>query len=97
MRKVVDVVINEPGAGSLSGHPLPIMKRRNNGVTFWRLHDLIESASTCQVQIKLTGFEQGSRYVPARPLGWTDIPHRLRAMWIVWTGRADVVTWPAGQ
>ncbi len=67
------------------------MKRRNNGVTFWDVRDLVKSAARASAGIQVPN---GVIYVPARPLGWTDIPHRLRAVWMVWTGRADVVTWP---
>ena len=36
-------------------------------------------------------------WYPARPLnpGWRF--DRLRAAWLVWTGRADAFTWPGGQ
>ena len=37
------------------------------------------------------------RYVPARPLGFQSARYRLRAAWLVWTGRADAVVWPGGQ
>lgn len=33
------------------------------------------------------------RYVPARPLGFQSWHYRLRATWLVFTGRADAVTW----
>lgn len=36
-------------------------------------------------------------WVPARPEGNSSIPNRLRAAWLVFTGRADAVTWPCGQ
>jgi hypothetical protein len=67
------------------------MKQRNNGVTFWDVRHLVKSTQSCAAEIEVDGTKQ---WVPARPLGWTDIPHRLRAVWMVWTGRADVVTWP---
>jgi hypothetical protein len=34
-------------------------------------------------------------WVPARPIGpsW----HQWRALWLVWTGRADVLHWPGQE
>ncbi len=36
----------------------------------------------------------------ARPIGFDTIPHRLKCAWLVFTGRADALTWysepPAG-
>jgi len=67
------------------------MKYKNNGVTFWDVRDLVKSAAQTGRQITLAG---KAYWVPARPLGWTDWPHRFKAIWMVWTGRADIVTWP---
>jgi hypothetical protein len=64
---------------------------RNNGVTIWDVRDLVKHTNGCATEIKLCGV---SDWVPARPLGWTSVSERLRAMWLVWTGCADVVTWP---
>lgn len=33
------------------------------------------------------------RWVPARPLGFESIGSRLRLAWLVFTGRADALTW----
>lgn len=33
-------------------------------------------------------------WVPARPLGFASLSYRLRATWLVWTGRADALVWP---
>lgn len=37
------------------------------------------------------------RYVPARPIGFQSIRYRIRATWLVWTGRADALVWPGWQ
>lgn len=37
------------------------------------------------------------RWVPARPIGFQSIRQRLRATWLVWTGRADALVWPGDQ
>lgn len=34
-------------------------------------------------------------WVPARPLGPSS--HQWRAVWLVWTGRADVLHWPGQE
>lgn len=36
-------------------------------------------------------------YVPARPLGWSSIRVRLRAAWLVFTGKADALVWEQDQ
>lgn len=36
-------------------------------------------------------------YFPARPITAFGIKARLRATWLVFTGKADAVTWSAGQ
>jgi hypothetical protein len=62
-------------------------RRMNYGVTIWTIESLLRMAPQCA-----TGLPDG-RYVPARSLGWTGIPYRLRAAWMVFRGRADVVVW----
>lgn len=37
------------------------------------------------------------RWVPARPLGFYSIGTRLRAAWLAFTGRGDVVIWPGEE
>ena len=34
------------------------------------------------------------RWVPARPRGFQSRKMRFRCAWLVFTGRADAVTWP---
>jgi hypothetical protein len=34
------------------------------------------------------------RYVPARPLGFCSLGQRIRAAKLVFSGKADAVTWP---
>ena len=66
--------------------------KKNQGTTMWRLGDLIAFAR--ENMVKPT---HDSKYVPCRPLGWTSLKYRLRAAWMVFTGKADAVTWPRGQ
>jgi len=34
------------------------------------------------------------KWVPARPLGYPSLRYRIRAAWLVLTGRADALIWP---
>lgn len=34
------------------------------------------------------------RWVPARSEGYASFLHRLKATWLVFTGRADAITYP---
>lgn len=40
---------------------------------------------------------EDGHWVPARPLGLSSWRLRLKAAWLVFTGRADAVLWPGGQ
>lgn len=61
-----------------------------NGTNIWTLNDLIKATQENAALIN-------GKYVPARPLGWTAIPHRVKAAWLVFTTKADAVIWPEGQ
>lgn len=37
------------------------------------------------------------KWVPARPYGFYSFRHRVKCTWMVFTGRADAVTWPGDQ
>lgn len=50
--------------------------------------NVVKSAGECTA-----GLPDG-RWVPARALGWGGLPYRLKAAWLVFTGRADALTWP---
>jgi hypothetical protein len=39
----------------------------------------------------------GKTWVPTRPIGYPSWRTRLKAAWLVLTGRADAVVWPQGQ
>lgn len=51
----------------------------------WTASQVAESAAHCAA-----GLPDG-RWVPARPHGWRI--GFFKAMWLVWTGRADVLVW----
>jgi hypothetical protein len=55
------------------------------------LKSLFEMANSCQAEV------QKGRWVPARPLGYYSLRHRLYCAWLVFTGKCDVVKWPGGQ
>jgi hypothetical protein len=50
--------------------------------------DVVRDAETCQA-----GLPDG-RWVPCRSLGFPSLFYRIRATWLVWTGRADALIWP---
>ena len=53
-----------------------------------RLQDL----STYTTQAEING-----KWVPCRPIGFFSVFYRVRAAWMVFTSKADVLTWPEGQ
>jgi len=61
-----------------------------NGTNIWFLNELMKAANENAAQIAGT-------YVPARPYGWTSLRWRFKAAWLVFTGKADAVIWPANQ
>ena len=46
---------------------------------------VVEIARTCATKLP------DGRYVPARPHCWPV--NRFKAMWLIWTGRADLLVW----
>jgi hypothetical protein len=48
----------------------------------------LESLNENQVELPY------ARWVPARPLGYPSLRERIKAAWLVWTGRADALIWP---
>ena len=59
----------------------------------WTLRHLYEYVARGEHQ---AGLPDG-RWVPARPLGFCSIGNRVRCAWMVFTGKADAVTWDGGQ
>lgn len=53
----------------------------------YEVRALVSVASTNQTNVK-------GKLVPSRPMGYPSLRHRLRATWLVFTGRADAVVWP---
>ena len=55
----------------------------------YQLGDLLKETQKCHAYIE-------GAYVPARPLpGFLST--RIKAAWLVLTGKADAVIWPKGQ
>lgn len=59
----------------------------------WNLDWLMKTASSCTAEVR------PGVWVPSRPINTRHEPWsvRLRATWLVLTGRADAVVWPGGQ
>lgn len=60
------------------------------GTMTYDLGDLVATASQTQANID-------DEWVPARPLGLSSLRDRLRAAWLAFTGKCDLVRWPKGQ
>lgn len=58
----------------------------------YKLSDLHDRYDPNHERVKIN-----NGWYPARPLGMPGIRPRLRAAWLVLTGRADAVIWPGGQ
>lgn len=57
-------------------------------------------AETAATYITVKGgalMQNGDYWYPARPLGMSSISNRINLAWEVFTGRSDVIRWPAGQ
>jgi hypothetical protein len=74
------------------------MSRR--GVTIFNAYDLLERPEfyrASAAKVELPDHSKSFRWiwVPARPLApsW----HQWKALWLVWTGRADVLHWPGQE
>lgn len=67
------------------------------GSTIFNAYDLLARPGFyTQMQACIKAAKDGrDRYVPARPLApsWGQ----WKALWLVWTGRADVLHWPGQE
>lgn len=52
-----------------------------------RVQDIHKITETCETCI------EGVWY-PARPIGYFSLLHRVKAAWLVFTGKADALLWP---
>lgn len=67
------------------------MKRRAKFPQVITLEAVLKSVRTNQRQ------RHNGEWMPARPLGAPTIGNRLKCAWLVFTGKADALTWPEGQ
>lgn len=64
----------------------------------WKNPAIIEMSPSWFRQLKSCQAEYPDKtWGPARPLGYSSIFKRIRAAWLVFTGRADALKWPGGQ
>jgi hypothetical protein len=54
------------------------------------VNTVLRIAATCKVQA-------AGHWVPARPEGFASWRYRVKAAWMVFTGKADALVWPVGQ
>lgn len=52
------------------------------------VRSVIETASQVSTRIP-----PGMAWVPARPVGYQSFTYRMKAAWLVFTGRADALIW----
>jgi hypothetical protein len=64
------------------------------GPTIWKLNDLFQYLAKGENQAGILIAPHIVHWFPARPMELSSIGHRLRATWLVFTGRADAVEWP---
>lgn len=55
-----------------------------------RLEDYLKSCGT-RAAVQQPGV--GEVWIPARPLGYPGLKRRLKAAWLVLTGKADALEW----
>jgi len=56
-------------------------------------HTRIFTAEFLQARLPLVQTELDGTRVPARPMGHTRFWYRLKAAWLVFQGKADVIKW----
>lgn len=60
----------------------------NKAPSLYNIETMVPFAITCKIN---------NKWVPARPLGLYSLRNRLKLAWMVFTGKADALTWPGGQ
>lgn len=60
--------------------------------TIYKLENLVTLAEG-----DISSSVDGKVWVPTRPISYPSWRTRLKAAWLVFTGRADAVVWPQGQ
>ncbi len=58
--------------------------------SIWKLEDLLTVTASLSTEIN-------QRWVPMRPMRGIGVKDRIKAAWLVFTGKADAVIWPEGQ
>ncbi len=56
----------------------------------WALSGLLHTVEDIETNIN-------GKWLPARPLGYPSLRSRIKAAWLVFTGKADAVIWPGEQ
>lgn len=57
----------------------------------WFLNEVIKSSKENAAEVA------PGVWVPARPEGFSSWSYRLKAAWLVFTGKADALIWPGNQ
>lgn len=63
-----------------------------NAPTIYTLEGLSDRLRDNTSQVGVDG-----KYYPCRPMGFYSMGNRIRAAWLVFTGKADAFIWPGDQ
>lgn len=63
----------------------------------YKLMDLIHQVKHSKTRISISTGPHSVAWVPCRGINYSSIRTRLKAAWLVFTGRADAVVWPGDQ
>ena len=73
--------------------PDPLIRASRIGYPFMRPPSLL-TVPAVRETCEHTHTEIDGQWVPARPLGFYSLWHRIRCAWLVFTGKADALKWP---
>jgi hypothetical protein len=65
----------------------------NRAPNIWTVNRLKKWVDNSEVQRQ----QPNGQWVPARPYGFYSFKSRFRAAWLVFTGKADALTWDGDQ
>lgn len=69
----------------------------DNAPKIYELEALVDMAVNGNTKRSIRTGPNTQKWVPARPMHLDTIPNRLKAAWLVFTGKADAVVWPGDQ
>lgn len=58
---------------------------------------LVKQVNETTTMVSISTGPHSVAWVPCRGINFSSIPTRLKAAWLVFTGKADAVVWPGDQ